>query len=130
MTLNIYCSFYSLSNYLTLERNFYFCFSFSNYCCCCWYALNLANIALDLLIVIPVLYYLFYLLHSINFFRKASMFSKINSALQYYQFSYVDLKYLNKYRQYFVNLLTEWCVFLSVFYVSIQALFYVVQYGY
>ena len=30
---DIYCSFYSLNNYLTLERNFYFCFSFSNYFC-------------------------------------------------------------------------------------------------
>ena len=127
MTSNIYCSFYSLDNYLTLGRNFYFCFIFSNFFCSCSYALNLANIALDFLIMIPVLYYLFYLLHSIDFFRKASMFSKINSALHYYEFSYVDLKYLNKYRQCFVNLLTEWCVFLSVFYDSIQALFYVVQ---
>ena len=52
-------------------------------------------------------------------FRKASIFSKINSALYYYEFSYIDLKYLNKNQQCFVNFLTEWCV-LSVIYVSIQ----------
>ena len=34
-----------------------------------------------------------------------------------------DLKYMNKYQQCFVNLLTEWCVFLSVVYISIQGSF-------
>ena len=38
-------------------------------------------------------------------------------------FSYVDPKHLDKYQQCFVNLLTEWCVFLSVVYVSIQGSF-------
>ena len=64
--------------------------------------------------MIPVSYYLFYILHSIDFFRKVSKFSKINSALHYYEFSYKDLKYLNKYQQSFVNFLTEWCVSLTV----------------
>ena len=123
MTSNMYCSFCSLNNYLTLERNFYFCFSFSNYFCCSSYSLNLANIALDLLIMIPVSHYLFYILHSIDFFRKVSIFSKINSALHYYEFSYVDPKYLDKYHQCFVSLMTEWCVFLSVVYVTIQGSF-------
>ena len=63
--------------------------------------------------MIPVSYYLFYILHSIDFFRKVSKFSKINSALHYYEFSYKDLKYLNKYQQCFVNFLTEWCVSLT-----------------
>ena len=122
MTLNI-CFFYSLNNYLTLERNLYFCFSFSNYFCCSSYLLNLANIALDLLIMIPVSYYLLYILHSIYFFRKVIIFSKLNSALHYYKFSYVDLKYLNKYQQCFMSLLTEWCAFLSVVFVSVQGSF-------
>ena len=124
MTSNIYCSFYNLNNYLTLERNLYFCFSFSNYFCCSSYLLNLIYIALDLLTMIPVSYYLFYILHSIDFFRKVIIFSKINSALHYYEFSYVDLKYLNKYQKCFVNLLTEWCAFLFVVYVSIQGSFF------
>ena len=123
MTPNIYCSFYSLNNYLTLERNFYFCFSFSNCFCCSLHSLNLANIAQDLLIMTPVSYYLFYILHSIDFFKKVSILSKINSALHCYEFSYVDLKYLNKYQQFFMNLLTEWCVFLSVVYFSMQGSF-------
>ena len=107
---------------MTLERNIYFCLSFSNYFCSS-YSLNRANIALDLLIMIPVSYYLFYILHSIDFFRKVSKFSKINSALHYYEFSYKDLKCLNKYQQCFVNLLTEWCVLLSMFCLLFKAPF-------
>ena len=123
MTSNIYCSFYSLNNYLTLARNLYFCFSFSNDFCCSSYLLNLTYIALDLLTMIAVSYYLFYILHSIDFFRKVIIFSKINSTLHCYEFIYVDLKNLNKYQQCFMNLLTEWCVFLSAVYVSIQGTF-------
>ena len=122
MASNIY-SFYSLNNYLTLERNFYFCFSFSNYFCCSSYSPNLVNIAQDLLIMIPISYYLLHILHSIDFFRKAITFPKINSALNYYGFSYVDMKYLNKYQQCFVHLLTEWCVLFSVVYFSMQGSF-------
>ena len=42
-----------------------------------------------------------------------SIFSKTNSGLHYYNFVYVDLKYLNKYQQCFMNLLTEWCFILN-----------------
>ena len=119
MTSNIYFSFHSLNNLLTLERNSYFCFSLNNYFCCSSYSLNLANIALDLLMMITVSYYLFYALHSTDFFRKMSIFSKIISALHYYDFGYVGLKYPNKYQQCFVNLLTEWCFFVcSLFFYS------------
>ena len=78
---------------------------------------------MDLLIMIPVSYYLFYILHNNDFFRKVSISSKINSALHYYEFSYVDPKYLDKYQQRFVNLMTEWCVFLFLVYVTIQGSF-------
>ena len=114
---------YSLNSNLTLERNFYFCLSFSNYFCCSSYSLNWANIALYVLIMIPVLHYLFFILHSIDFFRKVSSFSKINSALYYYEFIYKHLKCLNKYQQFFVNLLTELCVILSVVYLLFKAPF-------
>ena len=65
MTSNIYCSFYSLDNYMTLERNFYFCFIFNNHFCCSSYSLNLANIAPDPLISSHWLWYQFHIIYFI-----------------------------------------------------------------
>ena len=62
---------------------------------------------------IIVSYYLFYILHSDDFFRKVSSFSKINSVLHYYEFSYIDLKYVN----------------LSVVYIFIQGTFFCCSVG-
>ena len=95
MTPNIYYSLYSLNKNLTLERNFYFHFSFSNYFCCSSYSLNLANTIQDLLNMVPVSYYLFHILHSILiFFERWLFFSKTNSALHYNESSYADLKHV------------------------------------
>ena len=100
-----------LSDYFKNPKKNWVCLSYLLSLCCSSYSVNLANIALDLLFMIPVSYYLFCILHSVDLFRKVSIFSMINSAVPYYEFSYVDLKYLNKYQQCFVSLLTKWCVF-------------------